>query len=198
MGSKITADGDCSHVIKGRLLLGKKPMTKLDSVFKSRDISLPTKVCLVKVMVLPVVMYGCETWIIKKTEHLRIDAFELWCWKRLYRVPWTTRRSNQPILKEINLYYSQEGLMADAEGSILQPPSANSHLIGKDPDSGKDWGQEEKRTIEDEMRAWHHWLNGQVWANSEKWWRAGKPGMLQSMGSQRVELLVIEQQGMTR
>ena len=110
-GSKITADGDCSHEIKRRLLLGRKVMTNLDSILKSRDITLPTKVCLVKAMVFPVVMYGCESWTIKKVEHQRIDAFELWCWKRLLRVPWTARRSNQSILKEISPEYSLEGLM---------------------------------------------------------------------------------------
>ena len=110
-GSKITADGDCSHEIKRCLLLGRKPMTNLDSIFKSRDITLPTKVRLVKAMIFPVVMYGCESWTIKKAEHRRIDAFELWCWRRLLRVPWTARRSNQPILKAISPEYSLEGLM---------------------------------------------------------------------------------------
>ena len=111
LGSKITADGDCSHEIKRRLLLGRKVMTNLDGILKSRDITLPTKVCLVKVMVFLVVMYGCESWIIKKTEHQRIDAFELWCWRRLLRVPWIARRSNQSILKEISPERSLEGLM---------------------------------------------------------------------------------------
>ena len=110
-GSKITADGDCSHEIKRCLLLGRKVMTKLDSIFKSRDITLPAKVHLVKVMVFPVVMYGCEIWIVKKAEHGRIDAFELWCWRRLLRVPWTARRSNQSILKAISLGCSLEGMM---------------------------------------------------------------------------------------
>ena len=108
---KITADGDCSHEIKRHLLLGRKAMTNLDSILKSRDIALPTKVHLVKAMVLPVVMYGCESWTIKKAEHWIIDAFELWCGRRLLRVPWIARRSNQSILKEINLEYSLEGLM---------------------------------------------------------------------------------------
>ena len=102
LGSKITADGDCSHEIKRHLLLGRKLMTNLDSILKSRDITLPTKVCLVKAMVFPVVMDGCESWTVKKAEHRRIDAFELWCWRRLLRVPWTARRSNQSILKEIS------------------------------------------------------------------------------------------------
>ena len=111
LGSKITADGDCSHEIKRCLLLGRKVMTNLDSVLKSRDITLPTKVCLVQVMVFPVVMYGCESWTIKKAECWRIDAFELWCWRRLLRVSWTARRSNQSILKEISPGISLEGLI---------------------------------------------------------------------------------------
>ena len=110
LGSKITADGDCSHEIKRRLLLRRKLMTNLDSIWKNRDITLPPKVHLVKAMVFPVVMYGCESWIIKKAEHRRIDAFELWCWRRLLRVPWTARRSNQSILKEISPGCSLEGL----------------------------------------------------------------------------------------
>ena len=110
-GSKITADGDCSHEIKIHLLLGRKVMTNLDSILKSRDITLSTKVCLVKAMVFSVVMYGCESWTLKKAEHQRIDAFELWCWRRLFRVPWTARRSNQSILKEISPGCSLEGLM---------------------------------------------------------------------------------------
>ena len=111
LGSKITADGDCSHEIKGRLLLGRKVMTNLDRILKSRDITLPTKVCLVKAMVFPVVMCGCESWIIKKAESWRIDAFELWCWRRLLRVLWTARLSSQSILKEISPGCSLEGLM---------------------------------------------------------------------------------------
>ena len=110
-GSKITADGDCSHEFKRRLLLGRKVMTKLDTILKSRDITLPIKVHLVKAMIFPVVMYGCESWTIVKAEHRRIDAFELWCWRRLLRVPWTARRSNQSILKEIGPGYSLEGLI---------------------------------------------------------------------------------------
>ena len=111
LGSKITADGDCSHEMKRRLLLGRKVVTNLDSILKSRDITLPTKVRLVKAMVFPVVMYGCETWILKKAERWRIDAFELWCWRRLLRVPWTARRYNQSILKEISPGISLEGMM---------------------------------------------------------------------------------------
>ena len=110
-GSKVTADDDCSREIKRRLLLGRKAMTNLDSILKSRDITSPTKVCLVKAMVFSVVMYGCESWTVKKAEHQRIDAFELWCWRKLLRVSWTARKSNQAILKEISLEYSLEGLM---------------------------------------------------------------------------------------
>ena len=111
LGSKITVDADCSHEIKRRLLLGRKAMTNLDSILKSRDVTLPTKVHLVKALVFPVVMCGCESWTVKKAERRRIDAFELWCWRRLLRVPWTARRSNQSILKEISPEYSLEGLM---------------------------------------------------------------------------------------
>ena len=111
LGSKITADGDCNHEIKRCLLLGRKVMTYLDSILKSRDITLPTKVCLVKAVVFPVVVYGCESWTIKKAECRRIDAFELWCWRRLLRVPWTARRSNQSLLKEISPEWSLEGMM---------------------------------------------------------------------------------------
>ena len=111
LGCKITTDGDCSHEIKRCLLLGRKVMSNLDSIFKSRDLTLPTKVRLVKAMVFPVVMYGCESWTVKKAEHRRIDAFEVWCWRRLLRVPWTARRSNQSILKEISPGISLEGMM---------------------------------------------------------------------------------------
>ena len=111
LDSKITADSDCSHEVKRRLLLGRKAMTNLDSILKSRDITLPTKICLVKAVVFPVVIYGCESWTIKKAEHRRIDAFELWCWRRLLRVPWIARRLNQSILKDISPEYSLEGLM---------------------------------------------------------------------------------------
>ena len=111
LGSRFTADDSCSHEIKRRLLLGRKAMINLDSILKSRDITLPSKVCLVKAMVFPVVMYGCESWTIKKAEYIRIDAFELWCWGRLLQNPWAARRSNQSILKEISPEYSLEGLM---------------------------------------------------------------------------------------
>ena len=145
LGSKVTADGDWSHEIKRRLLLGRKAMTNLDNILKSGDIALLTKVHLVKARVFPVVTYGCESWTIKKVESQRIDGFELWCWRRLLRVPWTARRSNQSILKEISPWCSVIGRAdAEAETLILWPPDGKSWLIGKDPDAGKDWGQEEK------------------------------------------------------
>ena len=125
LGSKITADSDCSHEIKVRLLLGRKAMTNLDSILKSRDTPLLTKVRLVKAMVFPVVMNGCESWTIKKAEHGRIDGFELWCWRRLLRVPWTARRSNQSILKEISPEYSLEGLMLKLKLQYF------GHLVGR-------------------------------------------------------------------
>ena len=154
-GSKITADGDCGHEIKRHLLLGRKVMTNLDSVFKSRDITLPTKVRLVKAMVFPVVMYGCENWTVKKAEHRSIDAFELWCWRRLLRVTWTAMRSNQSILKEISPGISLEGMMLKLKLQYF------GHLMRKvdslkKTDAGRDWGQEEKWTTEDEMAGWHH------------------------------------------
>ena len=140
LGLQITVDSDCSHEIKRHLLLGRKAMTNLGSVLKSRDITLPTKVRLVKAMVFPVVMCRHESWTINKAELRRIAAFELWCWRRFLRVRWTAKRSNQSILKEINPEYSLEGLMAEA--TILLPPDVKSQLIGKDPDAGKDWRQE--------------------------------------------------------
>ena len=126
LGSKITADGDCSQEIKRHLLLGRKVMTNLGSILKSRDVTLPKNVHLVKAMVFPVVMYGCESWTVKKAECQRIDAFELWCWRRLLRVPWTARRSNQSILKEISPGISLEGTDAKAETPVLLPPHAKS------------------------------------------------------------------------
>ena len=157
LGSKITADGDCSHGIKRHLLLGRNAMTNLDSILKSRDNTLPTKVHLVKAMVFPVVMYECESWTIKKAERRRTDAFELWCWRRHLRVPWTARRSSQFILKEISPEYSLEGLKLKLQsfGHLMQ-----SWLIWKDPEAGKDWRREEKGMTEDEMVGWHQRLNG--------------------------------------
>ena len=132
-------------------------MTSLDSILKSRDITLPTKVHLVKAMVFPVVMYGCESWTVKKAQCWRIDAFELWCWIRLLRVPWTARRSRQSILKETSPGISLEGLMLKLK---LQYFGHHVAKVGKDSDAGRDWGQEEKGTTKDEMAGWHHWLDG--------------------------------------
>ena len=157
LGSKITADGDCSHEIKRRLLLGRKVMTNLDSIFKSRDITLPTKVHLVKAMAFPVVMYGCENWTVKKTERQRMDAFELWCWRRLLRVPRICKEI-QPVHSTGDQFWVFIGRTnAKAETPILWPPRVKSL---KDPDAGRDWGQEEKGTTEDEMAGWHHQLDG--------------------------------------
>ena len=159
LGSKTTAGGDCSHEIKRCLLLGRKVMTNLDSILKSRDIILPTKVHLVKALVFLVVMYGCESWTIKKSWAPKNWSFELWCWRRLLRVPWTARRSNQSILKEISPKYSLEGMMLKLKLQCC-PPDAKNRLIGKDCDAGKDWMWEEKGTTEDEMVRRHHRLNG--------------------------------------
>ena len=135
-------------------------MTNLDDIFKSRDITLSTKVHLVKAMVFPVVMYGCESWTVKKAKRWRIDAFELWCWRRLLRVPWTARRSNQSILEEISPGCSLVVLMLKLKLQYFGHLNAKSWLIGKDSDAGGDWGQKEKGTTEDEMAGWHHQLNG--------------------------------------
>ena len=164
LGSKITADGDCSHEIKRHLLLGRKVMTNLDNIFRSRDITLPTKVRLVKAMVFPVVMYGCESWTVKKADCWWIDAFELRCWRRLLRVPWTARRSNQSILKEISSECS-------LEIPILWPPDVKSWLVWKDPDAGKDWRQEEKGMTEDEIDGWMASVTQRtwVWVGSGSW-----------------------------
>ena len=136
-------------------------MINLDSIFKSRDITSPTKVRLVKAMVFPVVMFGCESWTVKKAEQRKIDAFELWCWRRLLRVPWTAKRSNQSIPKEVSPGCSLKGMMLKLKlqyfGHLMQRVDS---FIGKDSDAGRDWGQEEKGTTEDEMAGWHHWLDG--------------------------------------
>ena len=160
LGSKISADGDCTHEIKRRLLLERKVMTNLVSILKSRDITLPTKVCLVKALVFPVVMYGCESWTIKKAEHQRIDAFELWCW-RLLRIPWTARRSNQSILKEISPGVHWKDWCWSWNSNTLAT-SWEKLTHGKDPDVGWDWGQEEKGTTEDGVAGLHHRLDGHV------------------------------------
>ena len=154
--SKITADGDCRHELKRCLLVGWKVMTNLDSILKSRDISLPANVHLVKAMVFPGVMYGCESWTIKKAEHQRIDAFELWCWRRLLRVPWTARRSKKSILKEISPEYSLEGLVLKLKLQYFGHLIGRTKSLDKTPDAGKDWRQGEKGTTEDDMVGWHH------------------------------------------
>ena len=185
-GSKITGDGDCSHEIKRRLLLGRKVMSKLDSILKSRDITLPTKVHLVKAMVFPVVMYRCESLTIKKTEHRRIDAFGLWYWRRLLRVPWTARRSNQSILKEISPEYSLERLMLKLKLQYF------GYLTRRTDSFEKPWCWERFRAGgEGADRGWDGWMASLtqctwIWVSSGSWWWTGKPDKLQSMGSQRV------------
>ena len=160
LGSKKTADGDCSHEIKRRLLLRRKVMTNLDSILKSRDITLPTKIWLVEALVFPVVMYGCESRTIKKAKHWRIDPFELWCWKKTLENPLDCKEI-QPVNPEGNQSWMFTGRTnAEAETPILWPLDAKNWLIGKDPDPGKYWRWEEKGTIEDEMLGWHHRLNG--------------------------------------
>ena len=159
LGSKITTDGDCSHEIKRRLLLGRNVMTNLESILKSRDITLSTKVRLVKAMVFPVVMYGCESWTIKKAEGRRIDAFELWCWRRLLRVPWTARRSNQSILKEISPECSLERMRLKLKlqyfGHLMRRVDSleMTLMLGR-------IGGRKRKGQQDEMAGWHHWLNG--------------------------------------
>ena len=165
-GSKITADGDCSHEIKRSLLLGRKVMTNLDSILKSRDISLSTKVHLVKAMVFPVVMYGCESWNLKKAEHRRIDASELWCCTRFLRVPWTARRSNKSILKDIIPEYSLERLMLKLKlqytGHLMWRTDSfgKTLMLGKIEGAGVCGEGREKGTAEDKMTGWHHRLYG--------------------------------------
>ena len=161
LASQITAHGDCNHKIKRRLFLGRKAMINLDSTLKSRDITLSKRVCLVKGMVFPVVMYGCESWTIKKAEHWTIDAFELWCWRGLLTVPWTARRSNQSNLKEISPGCSLEGPMLKLKLQYFGHLMWRTNSLEKTnfPDAGKDWKREEKGTTEDEMVGWHHRLN---------------------------------------
>ena len=158
-GSKITADGDCNHEIKRCLLLGRKVMTNLDSIFKKRDITLPTKVCLVKTMVFPGVMYGCESWTVKKAECQRTDAFELWCWRRLLRIPWTARKSNQAILKEISSGCSLEGLMLKLKLQSFGHLMQRADSLEKTLMLGKIEGRR-KRGRQDEMAGWHHRFHG--------------------------------------
>ena len=188
LGSKITADGDCSHEIKRCFFLERKAMTNLDSILKSRDITLPTKVCLVKTMVFPVIMYGCENWTIKKVERWSIDAFELWRWRRFLRVPWTTWRSSQSSLKEISPGCSLEGRMLKLKlqyfGHLMRRTDSLEKTLMLEKIEGRG---EENGTTEDEMVGWHQWLNGhEFWVNSVSWWWTGRLSVLQSMGLQRV------------
>ena len=186
LGSKITADGDCNHEIKRCLLLERKTMSNLDSILKSSDITFPTKIHLVKAMVSPIVMYRCESWTIKKAEHRRIDAFELWCWRRLLRIPSTARRSNQSILKEISPEYSLEGLILKLKLQYF------GHLMRRLTWWKRPWCWEKlKAGGEGDNGGWDGWMASPtqctwVWASSRGWWWTGKPGVLQSMGSQRV------------
>ena len=186
MGSKITADGDCNHEIKRHLFLGRKVMTNLDSILKSKDITLSKKVCLVKAIVFPVVMYGHESWTIKKAECRRIDAFEPWCWRRLLRVPWTAGRYNLSILKEISPECSLEGRMLKLKlqyfGHLMWRADSfeKTLMLGKIRAGG-----------EGDDRGWDGWMASLtqwtwVWVYSGRWWWTGKPVVLQSMGSQRV------------
>ena len=185
LGSKVTADGDCSHGIKRHLLLGRKAMTNLDSIFKSRDITLPTKVRLVKAMVFPVVMYGCESWTVKKAECRRIDAFGLWCWRILLWVPWTARRSNQSILKEISPGCSLEGMMLKLKLEYFGHLMRRVDSLEKTLMLGGIGGR--RRRGGQRMR----WLDGitdslDVSLTFGSWWWTGRPGVLQFMGLPRV------------
>ena len=186
-GSKITADGDCSHEIKRWLLLGRKAMTNLENILKSRDIILPTKIHLVKAMVFPVVMYGCESWTTKKAEHQRIDAFELWCWRRLLRFPWTARRSNQSILKEISLEYIhwKDWCWCWNSNTLATWWEELTHW------ESPWWWEILKVGGEEDDRGWSGWMASPtlwtwIWASSGSWWWTGKPGVLQSRELQRV------------
>ena len=180
--SKIDAAVDCSHEIKRHLLLWRKAMTNLDSILKSRDITLPTKIHLVKAMFFPVVMSGCEVWSIKKAERWRIDVFELWCWRRLLRVPWTERRSTQSILKEISPEYWLEGLMLKLKLQYFGP-WCKELAHWKRP-----WCWERLKAGEVDGRGWDGWMSSPtqwtwIWVGSRSWWWTWRPGMLQSMGS---------------
>ena len=183
LGSKITTDGDCSHEVKRHLLLRSKTMTNLDSVLQSRDITLPTKVHVVKAMGFPVVMHGCECWTIMKAKCQRIDAFALWCWRRLLRVPWTARRWKQSTLKEINPVYSLEVLMLKLNLQYFGHLMCRVHSLKKTLMLGKIEGRRRRgwqkmRPLEASPTRWT-W----IWVSSRRWWRTGKPGVLHSMGS---------------
>ena len=193
LGSKITADGDCNHEIKRCLLLGRNhslenaySLDHLDSILKSRDITLPAKVCLIKTMVFPVVMYGCESWTIKKAECWRIDAFELWCWRRLLRVPWAVRRSNQSILKEISPKCSLEGLMLKLKLQYFGHLMWRTDSFEKTLMLGKIEGRRRRgwQGLDGWMASLTQWI--WVWVNSGSWWWTWRAGMLQSMGLRRV------------
>ena len=185
LGYKITADGYFSHEIKRCLLLGRKVMTNLDSILKSRGITLLTKVCLVKATVFPVIMYGCESWTIKKAEHRRIVAFELWCWRRLLRVPWTARKSNQSTLKEMSPgVHWKDWCWSWNFNTLTTSCEELTHL--KRP-----WCWERLRAGKGDDRGWDGWMASLTqwtwaWVNSGRWWWTGRPGVLRFMGSQRV------------
>ena len=184
LDSKVVADGDCSHEIKRCLFLGRKVMTILHSILKSRDITLPTKVHLVKAMVFSGVMYGCESWTIKKAECRRIAAFELCCWRRLLRVPWTARRANQSILKEMSPGCSLEGLMLKLKLQYF------GHLMWRADSFEKTWCWERLRAGEGDEKGWDGWMASPtqwtwVWVDSGSWWWTGRPGVLRFMGLQR-------------
>ena len=187
-GSKITADDDCSHEIKRHLLLGRKVMTNLDSILKSRDITLPTKVHLVKAMVFPVVVYGCESWTVKKAECRRIDAFELWCWRRLLRVPWTARRSNQSILKEISPGWSLEGMMLKLKLQYF------GHYMRRGDSLEKLWCWEGLGAGgKGDDRGWDGWMESLtrwtwVWDNSGSWWWQGGLACCNSWGRKESDM----------
>ena len=181
-GSKISADGDCSHEIKRCLFLGRKVMTNLDSILKSRDITLPTKVHLVKAVVFPVLMYGCENWALKKAEHWRIDAFELWL-EKVLESPLDCKGIKPVHPKGDQSWVFTGRADVEAETPILWPPDTKNWLLGKDADAGKDWRWEEKGMTEDEMVGWHHQLDGHEFGS---WWQTGRPGVLRSMESQKV------------
>ena len=191
LGSKITADGDCSHEIKRRILFGRKATTNLDSILKKRDITLPTKVRLLEAMVFPVVMYGCASWTIKKHECVRIDAFELWCWRRLLS-PLDCKEIKPVNPKGNKFWILTGGTDVEAEAPTLWRSNANSQFIGKDADAGKDWKWEEKGMRENEMVGWHHLLNGhefeQVLGDGE-----GQGGLECCSSSGRKELDITEQ-----
>ena len=185
LDSKITANGDCSHDIKICLVLGRKVMTNLDSILKSRDITLPTKVCLVKAMVFPVVLYGCESWTIKKAECWRTGAFQLWCWRRLLKFPWIARISNKSILKEINPEYSLEGLMLKLQyfGHLMWRTNSweKTLMLGNT--------EHRRRSEEGQIMKWLDGITNSmtwVWANFGRWCRTGKPNVLQCMGLQGI------------